>query len=276
MTTTEQSMVVGSFEDRAKAEQAVAELQQAGFRADQISLSKHGAATEDGFLAGLKSLFSGHETATTNVSDDLAGMGMPAEDASYYQREYEAGRSIVAVTGESRMQQAAAILTHLGASGANRQSAQTPDDGFTVRTAAQESVADMEGERRMQLREEQLRVYTQPVQTGEVRLGKKVMTEQQTLTVPVTHEEVYIERRPASGQISDTPIGKGESIDIPVMEEHVTTSKQTIETGEVSLGKRQVQETQRVTDTVRREEARIEREGNVTVRGDTNVDDVSR
>jgi len=39
----------------------------------------------------------------------------------------------------------------------------------------------------------------------------------------------------------------------------------------VSLGKRQVQETQQVSDTVRREEARIERKGNVPIH-DTKTD----
>jgi hypothetical protein len=40
------------------AEQAVDELERAGFRNDQISYSGHGAPT-GGFLAGLKSLFTG-------------------------------------------------------------------------------------------------------------------------------------------------------------------------------------------------------------------------
>jgi stress response protein YsnF len=36
---------------------------------------------------------------------------------------------------------------------------------------------------------------------------------------------------------------------------------------EVALGKRQVQDTQHVTDTVRREEARVERQGDVNIQG---------
>ncbi len=50
--------------------------------------------------------------------------------------------------------------------------------------------------------------------------------------------------------------------------EQVNVSKQTVETREVSAGKRAVQETRRVTDTVRHEEARIERQGDATVEGD--------
>jgi uncharacterized protein (TIGR02271 family) len=93
------------------------------------------------------------------------------------------------------------------------------------------------------------------------------VTEQKTIHVPVAHEEVVIERRPVSGQASETPLGEGETIRIPVSEEQVNVSKQTVETGEVVLGKRQVQETQQVSDTVRREEAHIEREGQVHIQG---------
>ncbi len=50
-------------------------------------------------------------------------------------------------------------------------------------------------------------------------------------------------------------------------DEQVNVTKQTVETGEVALGKRQVQETQQVMDTVRREEARLEHEGQISIQG---------
>jgi uncharacterized protein (TIGR02271 family) len=87
------------------------------------------------------------------------------------------------------------------------------------------------------------------------------------MNVPITREEVYVERRPASGEVSDSPIGEGEAIRVPVSEEQVNVSKQTVHTGEVSIGKRQVQETQQVSDTVRHDEARIEGKGDVNIEG---------
>jgi len=92
--------------------------------------------------------------------------------------------------------------------------------------------------------------------------------------VPVSHEEVYVERRPGSGQPSDEPIGEGETLRVPVREEQVTVQKQPFVREEVALGKQQVQETQQVSDTVRREEARVERAGDVNVQG-SDVQDVS-
>lgn len=114
----------------------------------------------------------------------------------------------------------------------------------------------------MQLREEELRAQTTSVETGRVRLAKEVVAEQRTLEVPVTREEVLIERRPVDRAPSETPIGESdETIRVPVREEQVSVEKRPVVTEEISLGTRAVQETQRVTDTVRREEARVESSG---------------
>lgn len=108
----------------------------------------------------------------------------------------------------------------------------------------------------------------QRVQSGEVGLHKDVISEQKTVDVPVTHEEVYIERRPvAEGEIDDaTPIGQDESIRVPVSEEQVNVSKNTVVTGEVAVGKRTVQDTQRVSDTVKRERLNVDQQGDIPVR----------
>jgi stress response protein YsnF len=47
----------------------------------------------------------------------------------------------------------------------------------------------------------------------------------------------------------------------------VRVEKQPVVTGEVVIGKQQVQDTEQYTDTVRREEAHIEHEGDVDIRG---------
>ena len=117
---------------------------------------------------------------------------------------------------------------------------------------------------RLELKEEELRARKQVVETGEVGVRKEIVTETQTLAVPVTHEEVVIERHPVAGERPVSgDIGEGEEIRVPVMEERVTVEKQPVVTEEVVVGRRQVQETERVSDTVRREEARVETEGQV-------------
>lgn len=117
----------------------------------------------------------------------------------------------------------------------------------------------------MHLREEELDVSKHSVQTGEVTLHKDIIEETQTVDVPVTHEEVVVERRAVSAAPSAEPIGDEETIRIPVSEERVDVDKHTIVTGEVSLHKRAVEGTERVTETVRKEQAHVDVDGNANV-----------
>ncbi|UQZ35132.1 hypothetical protein C2I18_17320 [Paenibacillus sp. PK3_47] len=119
--------------------------------------------------------------------------------------------------------------------------------------------------RKLRLREEQLDVSKNRVQAGEVEIRKEVIEEQKTINVPVSHEEIVIERRAVNNDSSATPIGADETIRIPVSEEQVEVHKNTVVTGEVDVHKREVQETEQVRDTVRREEARVDKSGDVRV-----------
>jgi uncharacterized protein (TIGR02271 family) len=120
-------------------------------------------------------------------------------------------------------------------------------------------------DRTIQLREERLKVHKTLVQTDEVHVRKKVHTENQRIDVPVEREEVVIERRPASGHSTGGAI-RDEDIRIPVTEEKVNVSKDTVVKEEVSVGKRKVQDTQHVGGTVRKEEVKVDRHGDVNVK----------
>ena len=124
----------------------------------------------------------------------------------------------------------------------------------------------VEGEQTLELREEELTARKQSVQAGEVEIRKNVVEEQRTLEVPVTREEVTIERHAVDRRPADAPIGEGsrEVIEVPVTEERVSAEKRAVVTEELEVGKRAVQETQQVSGTVRREVADIDTEGDVT------------
>ena len=134
------------------------------------------------------------------------------------------------------------------------------DDG-TVRRA--------EAEAFVQLREEQLATRKQQVQAGRVALGKDVVEQEQILEVPVTREEVTIERHPVDRRTSDEPVAStSEAVRIPVREEQVSVDKQAVVYEEVNVGKRAVQEEQRVSDTVRKEVVDVDASGNVAISGE--------
>jgi uncharacterized protein (TIGR02271 family) len=137
----------------------------------------------------------------------------------------------------------------------------------TARTGAT-TREDLAGGGTLQLREEELRVQKRPVETGHLTVGKEVVQEQRTMEVPVTREEVTVERRPVDRRPSDRPIEEtSRTLEVPVHEERVDVVKRPVVYEEVGVGKRQVTDTQSVSDTVRREEVRIQREGDVNVQG---------
>src|SRR5947209_8727747 len=239
VTTTGSPIAAGVFQDEAQAQQAMSDLQQAGFTNDQIRYSLHKGGT--------------------GILDSLTSLGIPQQEASYYNSEFEAGRIVVTVNTSDRQQEAFDILSRNGGYNA------TSRMGQSTGTYAQGRTLDTDRAERIQLREEQLQVNKQPVQTGEVGIRKEAVTEQKSINVPVSREEVVIERRPVSGEVSNEPISEGETIRVPVSEEQVNVSKQTVATGEVAIGKRQVQETQQVSEAVRQEKAHIQREGDVPI-----------
>jgi uncharacterized protein (TIGR02271 family) len=124
--------------------------------------------------------------------------------------------------------------------------------------------------RRISLLSEVLRVNKERVETGEVRLRKDVRTENQTINVPVSREELVIERvagnnRNATGE----QIGDNDEIRVPLSEERVNVEKAPVVREEVRVGKRQVQDTQTVSDNVRHEELEVDdKTGRVRDTGD--------
>ena len=119
---------------------------------------------------------------------------------------------------------------------------------------------ESENSRAVRLHEEQLDIRKERVQIGELQLRKEVVEEQRTVHVPLLREEVYVERRPViDGKFDGSPFNEDEIIRIPITEERIEVTKRPIIVEEVIIGKRKIQETKQVQDTIRKEEARIER-----------------
>ncbi|MCR2764128.1 PRC and DUF2382 domain-containing protein [Microbacterium sp. zg.B48] len=106
--------------------------------------------------------------------------------------------------------------------------------------------------------EERLRVGTEKVETGRARLRKYVVTENETVTVPVTREEVRIEREPITeanvGDATRGPDISEEEHEVVLTEERPVVAKETVPVERVRLDKATVTEEQTVTEQVRKEE----------------------
>lgn len=232
--------------------------------------------------------------AAAGLAGALVGMGMSKEEADYYESEMRSGRTIVTVAAGARRSDAMALLQqHGGYDMSNRLTATSGSAGTGATTQArtgdiQHSTHDMPTSsaeigsgtsatgrtasaatgNTVQAHEEHLRVEKTPVEKGDVTVHKEVHTEHKTLDVPVTREEVVIERHPVSGQTAssaDLQTGSQE-IRIPVKEEQVHVEKQAVVSEEVSIGKRKVQDTEHIDETLRKEQIHVEKHGDVNVR----------
>jgi hypothetical protein len=155
-------VVVGVFDDHRSAEAAVAELERAGFRDDQLGFARRsseeggdgetragegagtgalvggilgaaaallipgvGPAIAGGILApilgagataaGVAATGAVAGAAAGGLVGALAGLGIPEEEARYYQDEFEAGRTILTVKSDGRFDEARSILQRHGA-----------------------------------------------------------------------------------------------------------------------------------------------------------------
>ncbi len=115
-------------------------------------------------------------------------------------------------------------------------------------------------ETRIPLIEERLNVSRRTT-TSEATITKKPVTETKTIEVPVTHEEIKVETRPASESSSTTtterPVQSETEIKIPLKNEEVQVTKEPRVKEEVVIKKEPVTETKTVSDTVTREEVDI-------------------
>lgn len=158
----QRTTIVGVFQDRAKADDAIKQLLDAGFREDQIGVvMRHGEAEERAVQAGEEHSLSASGVAAGALTGlgigavagvgvlagaipvigpaiaagtlgvilsnaaagagiigligALVGAGVPEHEASYYNDEFEAGRTIVTVNADARDAEAAGILRGHGA-----------------------------------------------------------------------------------------------------------------------------------------------------------------
>ncbi len=104
--------------------------------------------------------------------------------------------------------------------------------------------------------EEQLRVTTEKVATGKARLRKYVVTEHQNVTVPVTREEVRVEREPITNGEADD-IGDDE-VEVTTYAERPVVSTEKVAKEKVRLVKDTVADDETVSGDVRKEQVDVD------------------
>lgn len=234
-----------------------------------------------------------YDLADDDFQGSLAGTGIPSDRAAYLTRSLEPGGAIVTVHDANRAAEAEQILAAnkarvryedigqdtvmgneiVGADSeridaADSTGREITDTGYVDRRPVDDANRSVE---RVQLFGEVLRAHKERVNRGEVRVRKDVITENQTIEVPVVREELVLERVAVSG---NTPapsanIGRSQEIRVPLSEEKVRLEKQPVLREEVNVGKREVQDVAKVSGDVRHEELRVDSDAEAPKRSAT-------
>ncbi|MCI4137907.1 YsnF/AvaK domain-containing protein [Bacillus vallismortis] len=260
--------IVGVYETPQETIAAIEGLLTKGFDSDDISVVTSRRDTDDlesrtgtevnqavdahkdesdSFFDKLKDYFTMDDTAAH--SKTLSDLDIMTGEIDKYQEDLDDGKLLVAVDTDAEVN--------------------PPIDNGNALSGGLSSTNEMadyttKEEKTMPLREEQLKVNKEDVQTGEVEIGKEVKTEQRDMDIPVRHDEIYVERRPVDENAADaSPVNDSEEIRVPIVEEKLEVTKKPVVTDEVVVGKRTVEENEHISETVKKEELRMNKDGKV-------------
>jgi uncharacterized protein (TIGR02271 family) len=109
------------------------------------------------------------------------------------------------------------------------------------------------------VREEELTATVRETEAGAARIQKRVVSEDRVLEVPVTEEQIRVERRVVDRPADAVDADAFEEIviEVPLTQEEVELRKQARVAEEVVVHKDAVQHTEQVRGTVRREEVEV-------------------
>ncbi len=284
--------LVAAFQSRETAHEAARRLRDEGFGNAWIGVTAPREST-GGQSAGATSgarvtsdadslgekigrFFSG-ETGDRALYDELIRHGVAQSEAQRVDASLRPNSAILTIDGHNHPELAAHVIEEAGGqilAGESFAGTATGDMNYGTQpdalrgsqvlgygdpsTSARGETIDEQ--RRIQLREERLTLDKRRIADGEGIIEKEVVEHRQEVDVPVVREELFVERLPVTGasvgQVGD--IGEGDVIRVPLMHEQVTVTKRPVVTGEVIVGKRQVTETQHVSDTTREEKLKVD------------------
>ncbi|HEX5236590.1 MAG TPA: YsnF/AvaK domain-containing protein [Silvibacterium sp.] len=221
-----------------------------------------------------------------DLHGSLSGMSVDDEQSRYFRHRFGSGRdgAVVTVTAPGREDMARQILEENGGDvGASASSYDYRESEIPARTASTtgtqsygqsgaesygETGRDLDrdlgrdsGEQNIRLYGEVLRVHTDRVNRGEARVRKEVHTTTQSVEVPVTREELVVDRVPVTGeQPVDSASFEEKEIRIPLSEERGRVEKQPVVREEVRVGKKSVSDTETFNEQVRNEDLKVDQD----------------
>jgi hypothetical protein len=104
--------VVGIFDEGGMADKAVNDLERAGFTSDQLYYAGPGQSPETNYWQGIKRFFVHSDTSSTehDLDQELKDLNLSDEEIDSYKRQFELGRTIVAIKAPGREDEALSIM----------------------------------------------------------------------------------------------------------------------------------------------------------------------
>ncbi len=277
--------IVGLFDEYREAQRAVVALVENGISREDIGITSRDYADVEGSDSYRNDSSRDDEGVGDKISNFFSRLfGDDTEYASHYSDAVGRGGTVVTVDCESEEQadRAEAILNRFGGDvdehgESHRQGAYMGTD--RVETDRHDLVED--GEARIPVIQEELRVGKREVEGGGVRVRTRVVERPVEEAVSLREERVNVERRPVNRPVSEADLNafREGSFELRERSEEVVLDKTARVVEEVAINKEVGERTETVRDTVRNTDVDVEETGGTrarrataTGRDDTDID----
>lgn len=283
--------VVGIFDDKSEARQAMEELVQGGFVRENIDLSEANYAGGDNLTSATTSSAA---TTGTGVGDSVSNFfsnlfGDDEAQARSYANVARDADAILTVQADSeeRARQVADIFDRNGAIDVDHRSAQYSSQTSGATTEARTAVdtqQNVTGNTVIPVIEEEMQIGKREVEGGGVRVRSRVIEKPIEEHLRLREERVVVNRRPVNRAVTDADTANLQQGDFTLTErsEEAVVSKQARVVEEIEVGKQVEERDQVISDTVRRTDVDIEEINTGTTRSSTttetdiDIDDTAR
>ena len=267
--------VVGIFDSKTEARQAMDELVQNGFVEENIDFSE-GRFSDDSAQTSTAASNTGTGDSVSNFFSNL--FSDDQTQAQNYTNVAQSAEAILTVQADSRERanEVAAIFDRYGSVDVEERSTQfqqgytqtSGEAGFANRSTTGETATT--AGTTIPVIEEELQVGKRAVEQGGVRVRSRVIEKPVEENLRLRQERVIVNRHPVNRAVTDADLTNFKQGEFEITErgEEAVVSKQARVVEEVEIGKQVEERNEVVHDTVRRTDVDVEE---ITTQTDTDI-----
>jgi len=275
MAQTNESTVIGVFDDYATAQAVARELYDSGIPREAVQVNSNFATGAAGRSQDYDAEREQHGGGVSGFFRRLFGSDRSEDEYGHYQEAIRRGNSVVTVTASSDvLDRAVKIMNDHNPVDIDRRVAAFREAGYERYDPNAPAYTSEEAAReRERLRsasgstkvipvvEEELQVGKRVVQRGGVRVYSHTVERPVEENLTLREEHVRVERRPADRVLNanDTTALRDQSIEVTETAEEPVVSKRTRIKEEVVVGKETTEKKQQIRDTVRSTDVKVEK-----------------